>query len=46
MTVQIEKVDEINIRIHAEPSTKMELSEYFEFYVPGYKFMPAYRNRM
>jgi len=46
MTVQIEKVDEINIRIHAEPSAKMELSEYFEFYVPGYKFMPAYRNRM
>lgn len=44
--VQIEKIDEINIRVHAEPSIKMELSEYFEFYVPGYKFMPAYKNRM
>jgi len=44
--VRIEKVDEINIRIHAEPSIKMALSEYFEFFVPGYKFMPAYKNRM
>ena len=24
----------------------MELSEYFTFYAPGYKFMPAYRNKM
>jgi len=24
----------------------MELSEYFTFYVEGYKFMPAYRNKM
>ena len=23
-----------------------ELSEYFSFYVPGYKFMPAYKNRV
>ena len=22
------------------------LSEFFTFYVPGYKFMPAFRNRM
>lgn len=44
--VQIEKVDEVHIRVHADPSIKMELSEYFEFYVPGYKFMPAYKNRM
>jgi len=44
--VRIEKIDEITIRVHAEPSIKMELSEYFEFYVPGYKFMPAYKNRV
>jgi len=23
-----------------------ELSEYFSFYVPGYKYMPAYKNRV
>jgi superfamily II DNA or RNA helicase len=44
--VYIEKIDEVNIRVNAEPSIKMELSEHFEFYVPGYKFMPAYRNRV
>lgn len=44
--VFLEKVDNIHIRVHAEPSTKMEMSEYFTFYVPGYKFMPAYKNRM
>jgi len=23
-----------------------ELSEFFSFFVPGYKFMPAYKNRV
>lgn len=42
----IEKVDEVYVRVLAEPSTKMELSEYFTFFVPGYKFMPAFKNKM
>ena len=29
-----------------EPSTKQELTEFFTFEVPGFKFMPMYRNRM
>ena len=45
-SVGIEKIDEIYVKVHADASTKMELSEYFEFYVPGYKFMPAYKNRV
>lgn len=45
-TIGIEKVDEIYVRIHAEASTRMELSEYFTFEVPGAKFMPAYKNKM
>ena len=24
----------------------MELNEFFTFYVPGYKFMPAFRNKL
>jgi len=44
--VTIEKIDNLYIKVNAEPSIKMEISEYFEFYVPGYKFMPAYKNRM
>jgi superfamily II DNA or RNA helicase len=44
--VNVRKVDEVYIQIMAEPDVKMGLSEYFEFYVPGYKFMPAYKNRV
>ena len=44
--VRISKVDEVYIRIDADPSTKMELSEYFTFEVPGAKFMPAVRNKV
>ena len=44
--VFVEKVDEVYVRVNAEPSIKMEMSGYFEFFVPGYKFMPAYRNKM
>ena len=44
--VHVQKVDNVFIRINAEPSTKMEMSGYFEFFVPGYTFMPAYKNRM
>lgn len=44
--VYIEKIDEVYIKIKAEASTKMELSEHFTFLVPGYKFMPAYRNKV
>ena len=44
--VHVEKIDNVNVRVNAEPSVKMEMSGYFEFYVPGYKFMPAYKNRV
>ena len=44
--VHVEKIDNVHVRVNAEASVKMEMSGYFEFYVPGYKFMPAYRNRM
>ena len=44
--VGIEKIDELYVRVHAESSIRMELSEYFTFEVPGAKFMPAYRNKV
>jgi superfamily II DNA or RNA helicase len=43
--VQIEKFDEVYIKVKAEPSVMMEMSEYFTFMVPGAKFMPAYRSK-
>lgn len=44
--VFIEKVDEIHVRVHAEPGIKQEMSDYFTFKVPGYQFMPAYKNKL
>jgi superfamily II DNA or RNA helicase len=32
--------------IDCDRGIAQELSEYFSFYVPGYKFMPAYRNKV
>ena len=29
-----------------DPSTTQELTEYFTFEVPGFKFMPTYRNKI
>lgn len=45
-TLTVTKKDEVFIQIDCEPSVEKELSEHFCFYVPGYKFMPAYRNRV
>ena len=42
----ITKKDEVYAKVQCERSTAMELSEYFTFFVPGYQFVPAYRNRI
>ena len=45
-TIRVRKLDHANLEITCESGTAQELNEFFSFYVPGYKFMPAYRNRM
>ena len=45
-TLIVTKKNEAFMSIECDPSIEMELSEHFQFYVPGYKFMPAYKNRM
>jgi superfamily II DNA or RNA helicase len=35
----------VYIKVNCERSFAKELSDFFTFYVPGYKFMPAYRNK-
>ena len=45
-TIVVKKKNEAFLEIKTEPSVEQELSEHFCFYVPGYKFMPAYKNRM
>jgi len=45
--IVISKNDEVDIIIQPSDSgIIMELSEFFTFYVPGYKFVPSYRNKM
>jgi superfamily II DNA or RNA helicase len=45
-TILIEKINELHVKVHAEPSIKMELSDHFTFPVPGAQFMPAYKNKV
>jgi len=42
----VKKINEVFLEIECDPSTERELADHFCFYVPGYKFMPAYRNRV
>ena len=44
--IGISKHDEVYLKINCEPSVAQELCDYFTFYVPGYTFMPAYRNKI
>lgn len=43
-TITLLKIDDVHMKVMCEPSVKMELSEYFTFQVPGYKFTPAYKQ--
>jgi len=45
-TLLITKVNEVHMRIEAEPVIKQELSDFFTFIVPNAKFTPAYKSRM
>jgi superfamily II DNA or RNA helicase len=41
----IDKKNELYLKIEAEDAIRRDLSAYFTFEVPGYKFTPAFRNR-
>ena len=42
----VSKANHVFLNIQTDPGIEMELADHFCFYVPGYKFMPAYKNRM
>ena len=44
--INISKKNEVYIQIDCEASTAQEICDHFTFMVPGYTFMPAYRNRI
>ena len=45
-TIRVRKLDHCNLHVDCNSGIAQELNEFFSFYVPGYKFMPAYRNKM
>ena len=45
-TLLIDKKNEVYMSVQTEPGLAQELCDYFTFYVPGYKFMPQFRNKM
>jgi len=43
----ISKKNEVYLRLqNVEPSVAAELNDFFTFEVPGFKYMPTYRNKM
>ena len=44
-TLTISKFNEVYITVDCDSNVAMELKDYFTFKVPGYRFMPAYRNK-
>lgn len=45
-TIRVRKLNHANLHVDCESGTAHELNEFFSFFVPGYKFMPAFRNRL
>jgi len=43
--LNIEKINEVHIKVYAEPHILYELKDRFTFKVPGYQFTPAYKNK-
>jgi superfamily II DNA or RNA helicase len=42
----LHKRNEAFIQFECDRGTAQELSDYFTFFVPGYQFMPAFKNRI
>lgn len=44
--MKIVKYDEVYLKVECDMDVAYELQEYFTFFVPGYKFMPLYKNKV
>jgi len=44
--LEITQINDVYIQIHAERYIIKELWQHFSFLVPGYQFMPAFKNKM
>ena len=44
--IRVKKKNHAVLNIECDPSVANELCDFFTFFVPGYKFMPAYKNKL
>lgn len=44
-TISVRKINEVYLHVDCSRSVAYELIDFFSFYVPGHKFMPAFKNR-
>ena len=44
--LQLTKLNDAFIKVECERSMAQELSDFFTFFVPGYQFMPSYKNKI
>tara|TARA_R100000008_G_scaffold17059_1_gene8447 strand:- start:205 stop:1695 length:1491 start_codon:yes stop_codon:yes gene_type:complete len=44
--IEIQPIDSVNIKVVCDRGIAKELSDFFTFTVPNYKYIPAYRNKM
>jgi len=44
--IKVKKSNHAFLHVDCDPSVANELCDYFTFFVPGYKFMPSYRNKV
>ena len=42
----VDKKDDVYLKIEADDDIRRELGQFFTFEVPGFKFMPQFRNRV
>ena len=45
-TIRVRKLSHSELQVDCDFGQAQELNEFFSFYVPGYKFMPAFRNKL
>lgn len=44
--IRIRRLNYANLHVECDFGQAAEIKEFFSFYVPGYKYMPAYRRRI
>ena len=44
--INVEKFNEVYMKVTADPGIRQELMNYFSFRPPGYQFTPSYKNKV